>query len=199
MARNFARLGAGRHEPTPFEVKTTFWGYVIKGTGGPPLLLQVAQGVVLAFGCSFTAAALVLLTTGDAAPGAAMDSMRSGLIVVLSSMALLLMWFATRGGVVELHLDTAHGELRELVRHRAGRATLLGRHGFDDSVSLTLDRGDSPDSDAALMLRLTGGEGLCIARGPDLALQELRRRLEQELRRRGGGGGLSGRPDSLAA
>lgn len=191
--------GATRAEPTPFEVKKAFWGYVIRGTGGPPLLLQVAQGVVLAFGGTFTAAALVLLTTSDGAPGQAMDTMRSGLIVVLSSLALLLMWFATRGGVVELHLDMARGELRELVRHRAGRATLIGRHGFDGSVTLALDRGGPPGTDAALVLRLTGGEGLCIARGPDVALMELRRRLEQDLRRRGGGGGLTGRPGRMAA
>src|SRR5687767_3624686 len=48
MARDFNFDRAPRPEPTPFEVRKMFWGYIIRGTDGPPLMLQVAQGVVLA-------------------------------------------------------------------------------------------------------------------------------------------------------
>lgn len=47
--------------PPPFEIREAFWGYVVRGTDGPPLMLQVAQGTVLGFGAAFTAAALVLV------------------------------------------------------------------------------------------------------------------------------------------
>jgi len=90
------------------------------------------------------------------------------------------------------------------------RATLAGGRVVEEMIVeegwiVALDRAGPPGSDTALVLRVTGGEGLCIARGPDEALAELRRRLEQDLRRRGGGGGGKGggiggrRPGRLAA
>jgi hypothetical protein len=185
-----------RRTPAPaaqphFEIRKTFWGYVVRGAGGPPMMLQVAQGVVLAFGAAFTAGALLLVTSLE--PGGDLDGMRGGLTVVLSSLALLLIWFATRGGVVELQLDLARGELRELVRHRVGRATVLGRYGLEGGAALMIDRSGPPGSPCSLMLRLReGGEALCIARGPEPALIELRRRLDQELRRRAGAASAKG-------
>jgi hypothetical protein len=163
--------------PPPFEIRQTFWGYVVRGTDGPPMLLQVAQGTVLGFGAAFTAAALVLVM-GEGVEGD--QAMRRGFAVVLSSLALLLMWFATRGGVVELQFDLARGELRELLRHRAGRATVLGRHGLDAGAALTIERAGPT---CRLLLRLRDdGEALCVAQGPEAALLELRRRLDGELR-----------------
>jgi hypothetical protein len=164
----------------PFPVQKAFWGYVIRGSEGPPVLLQVAQGVVLALGCAFTAGALALVAGSE---GEGIDGMRAVLATTLSSLALLLVWFATRGGVVELHLDLARGELREMVRHRLGRATVLGRHGLAQGASLRVERPGAPGGPAALLLLLRpDGEALCIARGPECALQELRRRLDHDLR-----------------
>ena len=133
--------------PPPFEIEESFWGYVIRSTEGPPVLLQVAQGLVLALG------------------------------------AALLLWFATRGSTVELQVDLLRGELREAVRHRAGRPTVLGRHGLDSGATLSIHRGAGA---ASLILRF-GPErpGLCIARGPEGALLALRRRLEEDLLQRG--------------
>jgi hypothetical protein len=78
------------------------------------------------------------------------------------------LWFATRGGVVELQFDLARGELRELVRHRIGPATLVGRHGLGAGATLLVDRGRAARGHAALILRLRGDDdgGLCIAEGP---------------------------------
>ena len=175
---------AGRDgTPAPvFRIDKTFWGYVVRSTGGPPMLLQVAQGAVLACGATLAAAALVLVApSAEAAQG--LDPTRAGLAMVLTSMALLLIWFATRGGLIELHVDLLRGELRELVRHRVGRSTLVGRHGFDSGANLLVDRSGPPDAPCALILRLRGEEGgLCIAQGPQDAILELRRRLDPELR-----------------
>lgn len=90
------------------------------------------------------------------------------------------MWFATRGGVVELQFDLARGELRELVRHRAGRATVLGRHDLGAGAALSIER-HGPTCRLLLRLR-QDSEALCIAQGPEPAILELRRRLDGELR-----------------
>lgn len=181
MGRNLFDGGAGIDAPT-FRIDKTFWGYVVRGAGGPPMMLQVAQGAVLTCGAAFAAAALVLVAP-PAGMGEGLGATRAGLAVVLASMSLLLLWFATRGALVELHLDLARGELRELVRHRIGRATLVGRHGLDGGASLSVDRSGPPEAPCALILRLRGEEGgLCIAQGPQEAILELRRRLDPELR-----------------
>ena len=181
MARDLFAGGDGTGTPA-FRIDKTFWGYVIRSAGGPPLMLQVAQGAVLACGAAFAAAALVLVVP-PAEMGQGVGPTRAGLSLVLGSMSLLLVWFATRGGLVELHVDLARGELRELVRHRVGRATLVGRHGLDGGATLTIDRSGPPETPCALILRLRGEEGgLCIAQGPQDAILELRRRLDPELR-----------------
>lgn len=167
----------------PFRVHRAFWGTVVRAQGGPPILLQVAQGMVLAFGGAFAAGALALVLPPGAGAGAAPDAARGGMATVLISLSLLLLWFATRGGVVELQFDRARGELRELVRHRVGRATLVARHGLGDEAALLVDRARSASGRAALVLRLPGQDSLCIAEGPEDAILALRRRLDPELRR----------------
>lgn len=168
--------------PPPFEIEESFWGYVIRSTEGPPVLLQVAQGLVLALGAALTAGALLLVVL-PVGGGDALSPFHAGLATLLGSAAALLLWFATRGSTVELQVDLLRGELREAVRHRAGRPTVLGRHGLDSGATLSIHRGAGA---ASLILRF-GPErpGLCIARGPEGALLALRRRLEEDLLQRG--------------
>jgi hypothetical protein len=170
-----------RDDILPFEVQQAFWGYVIRGTEGPPILVQVAQGLVLSTGAACAAASLAVasLTPEDVA---GMSILRFGASAILMALALLFLRYATRGGVVELHVDLARGELREVVRHRIGRASTLGAHGFDPMASLHIQR-DGPGRLRTLVLHHRGDrEGLCIARGPEHALQALRRRLEHDIR-----------------
>ena len=166
----------------PFEVHQSFWGYVIRGTEGPPILLQVAQGLVMTLGAACLAASLAVasLTPPDAE---GLSLMRLGASTLLMMLSLLLLRYATRGGVVELHVDLGRRELREVVRHRIGRATTLGAHGFDPSASLHIRREGAPDIPRMLVLHHRGNpEGLCIAEGPEHALMALRLRLEDDMR-----------------
>ncbi|HVG47946.1 MAG TPA: hypothetical protein VM899_07400 [Rubellimicrobium sp.] len=168
----------------PFEVRQSFWGYVIQGTEGPPILLQVAQGLVLTGGAAAAAAALAVASLTPEADG--LSLMRLGISVLLMGLALLCLRYATRGGVVELHVDLARGELREVVRHRVGRATTLDRHDFDPSASLHIQRAGPPSGPRTLVLHHRGRpDGLCVARGPEHALLALRWRLEQDMRLQG--------------
>jgi hypothetical protein len=55
-----------------------------------------------------------------------------------------------------------------MVRHRVGRPTLLGRHNFDPSASLHINRSGPVEGMPSLVLHHRGSdEGLCIARGPN--------------------------------
>jgi hypothetical protein len=167
-------------EHLPFEVRPSFWGYVIRSTEGAPILFQITQGLVLALGAGFGTSAVVLLI---APANQGVSIFHLGLALLLVATSLLLLRFATRGTVVELQIDLARGELREIVRHRVGRPTLLGRHNFDPSASLHINRSGPVEGMPSLVLHHRGSdEGLCIARGPERVLQELRIRLAHDLR-----------------
>lgn len=190
----------GRRAPIlPFEVRQSFWGYVIRGTVGPPILLQVAQGLVLSAGAAAAAAALAVATLTPEATGDGLSLMRLGVSSVLMGMAGLFLRYATRGGVVELHVDLARGELREVVRHRIGRATTLDRHDFDPAASLHICRVGPSGGTPTLVLHHRGRpDGLCVACGPEHALQVLRRRLERDLRLHPAAASPAAEPDPAA-
>ncbi len=156
-------------------------GYLLRGTDGPALPLQLSQGIVVAVGAALAGLAVVLLLPGnDQALGH--GPLRTGLAVLLGAAAALMLWFGTRGGVTELHLDLAGGELREVVRHRVGRPTLLARHALDGRATLSVTRDGLPSGLCALVLRFGENGGLCIAQGPEDAVLDLRRRMETGLR-----------------
>lgn len=176
-ARDAGRLGGAA---LPFEVRQSFWGYVVRGTEGPPILFQIAQGLVLALGAAFVAGALAVATL---APGGGFSLLRLAASAGLMAAAFVMLRYATRGGVVELHVDLARGELREVIRHRIGPVTTIGRHGFDPSASLHIRRGRVPDAPCRLLLHHRGNpQDLCIAEGPERALAVLRVRLQHDMR-----------------
>jgi hypothetical protein len=164
--------------PAAFLVETGPRGYVVRAAEGPPLLLQLVQGVALAFGAALAAAALMIVAW-PLGLGLGLTGFHGGLATLTGAGAALLLWFATRGGTVELEVDLARGELREIVRHRAGPPSVLARHGLDGGAALAVHRGAGEPS---LILRFGPDRpGLCIARGPEPALLALRARLESDL------------------
>ncbi len=168
-------------ECLPFEVRQAFWGYAIRSTEGAPVLLQVAQGAVMAIGATFVASAVVLLLSP--ADGDHLSVPHLGAAILLMASAIFLLRFATRGTVVELQVDVAQGELREIVRHRIGPSTLVDRHDFDPAASLHIHRQGPVLALPCLILHHRGSdEGLCIAQGPEPVLLQLRARLAHDLR-----------------
>lgn len=191
---------ARRGSMMPFEVRQAFWGYVIRGTEGPPILFQIAQGVVLAAAAAAAAASLAVASLAPEAEAGGPSLMRLGASSFLMGMALLFLRYATRGGVAELHVDLARAELREVVRHRIGRATTLGRQAFDPSASLHIRRLGPPGAPRMLVLHQRGRpDDLCVARGPEHALLALRRRLEHDMRLHAASVGPECDPDPAVA
>ncbi len=96
------------------------------------------------------------------------------------------MWFASRGTKLEVQIDTAQGEVREIVRNRAGRPSLLGSYGFDAIGGVFIDRINGQDrlpmGHAVLVLRyLNTAQTMPVAAGREDDLAPLRDRLGRDL------------------
>jgi len=106
-----------------------------------------------------------------------------------SSLAMItggfFLWYASRGTQTEIHVDTRLAELREVVVNRAGRPTLLSRHGFDAVADVAFDPDGAPDAPrqtGALVIRNEETSALVqVATGSFEALDRLRQRLGRDL------------------
>lgn len=136
-----------------FSVDETYWGYIIHKTGRPSLTIVALQVLCMFFGAAFLAAGLGLLLLPDVMSTSVDIAMRAGAAVLFFAFAAYLLWFASRGTESEVQVDNALGEVREVVRNRAGKSTLLGRYGYDAIGGVFLDRSGSSQGQATLMLR----------------------------------------------
>ncbi|SEW03973.1 hypothetical protein SAMN04488515_0772 [Cognatiyoonia koreensis] len=165
-----------------FELDETYWGYIIRSNDGPGFSIAVLQGLAMFFGACFIAVAIGLMVVPQAMSGSLDIMMRGVAAILFSGVAALLLWFATRGVQTELQIDNSLGEVREVMRNRAGKSTLVGRYGFDAIGAVFLDRAVGGKDEAALMLRYRNtSQVLPVARGSVTALEALRNRLGQDL------------------
>lgn len=176
------RVAAEAGETERFAVAEIWWGYVVRSTEGPSPLLVLLQAVASLLGAAAAAAAVGLWALGSA-PG--LMAMKLGASVVLGSIAALLLWFASRGERAEFHVDTSLGEVREVVRNRAGRPTLLSRQGFAtltavELVPAGLWRGIGL---SWLVLTTAAGDEVTLVRGAEPDLRRLAERLSRDIER----------------
>ncbi|SHJ10815.1 hypothetical protein [Wenxinia saemankumensis] len=181
--------GDGRAEgadaPGPsrrFEVVETYWGYILRSTEPAPAYVVVGQAVAALLGCVLAGAAIALWLFGSGAGDGGILAIKLCATVLMAALAGLLLWFATRGDRIEFQFDTSLGELREVVRNRAGRPTLSARYGFDGLGRATFEpcrgRGDL----GWLMLHdLDGTQSLTVVRAERAAIAPLVGRLSRDL------------------
>lgn len=192
MAKVFARqsvpveMTSWQEASSGLHVSDTYWGYIIKTSAAPLLPLLVGQAMCWAGGIGCLVAALGLWTLpGSSFSGdlMAIKLLGSALLVLLAS---LLIWFANRGHISEWHIDTARGEIREMLLSRSGRPSLLARYGFDAIGGVVIDRVSQrdhlPAGYAGLMLRLgNSAQMLPLAFAPEAELAPLRDRLGRDM------------------
>ena len=170
----------GRKASKGFAVDETYWGYIIRKDGNGNVGVAVAQVIAMVFGAAFVAAALGLVLMPAALMGSVDMVMRSGAAVLFGGMAAYLLWFASRGADSEFQVDNSLGEVREVVRNRAGRPTLVGRYGYDAIGGVFLDR--EKDGRARLVLRYRNtAQTLQVASGREADLEVLRNRMGRDL------------------
>ncbi len=169
-------------EVQALRIDEVYWGYVILNDRRDPAGLVLAQTMGWVFGTACAIAAIALWVVPSALSDVSLLGMRLGISVTLAGLSALLLWFASRGSKTEFHVDTSLGELREVVRNRAGRPTLLGSYGFGSIGGVFIERGIGPNAQATLMLRYGNtAKTVPVVTGPLDRIEALRDRLGRDL------------------
>lgn len=167
--------------PQPFSVDETYWGYIVRKTTRPTSFTIIMQALSMFLGASFAAAALGLLLAPASVTGSDF-TMRAVAAVLFGAVSAYLLWFASRGSQSEIQVDTSLGEVREVVRNRAGRPSLIGRYGFDAIGGVFLERSSHRGGTAQLVLRYRNtSQTLPVAEADEDDLLALRDRLGRDL------------------
>lgn len=183
MKRSASEL-PGVESAMGYAIDETYWGYIIRTTARPPAILSAMQGVSFFFGVALLMATIGLWLVPGSASGASMAAMKLAVTFFTGGTAGFCLWFASRGTVSEIHVDTRLAEIREVVRNRAGRATLIGRYGFDaiNEVAIDMPDADNRGSACALVLRQRDSHHILpIAKGSMAALADLQDRMGGDL------------------
>jgi len=179
---NPARINQGH----TVRLEETHWGYVLRSSERPPIVVVAGQMLAWGLGAICLMDALGLwLVPGSAIGGDALE-LKLGLTAVLPSATATLLSYASRGIDPEWQIGTTRGELREVLRNKAGRPTVLAHYGFDAIGGVVMDRatlrGRLPNGHACLVLRLGNSSRLLpLIVGPETLLAPLRDRLGRDL------------------
>ncbi|MFZ3582349.1 hypothetical protein ACOI1H_09295 [Loktanella sp. DJP18] len=159
-----------------YVLEETYWGYRVVPQGSAPLRMVVLQSAAMIGGATFLAVAVTLLAMTEGA-----DLLfRIPVMIVVSAIGSALMWFASRGTLIQIEVDTMNGEVREVVRNRTGAITVLARYGFDSigSVFITRPEGGKP----SLVLRyFNTARTMTVASGQEPEMARLRDRMGRDL------------------
>lgn len=167
---------------TRFDLEETHWGYVVRSTDRPGMGVQLTQVLAMLSGGAFAASSLGLVLLPNFLSGGVDFALRAGAAVIFAGLAAFLLYYASRGTMVELHIDTNQGEVREVVRNRAGRPSQIGRYGFDSIGGVHIDRTGQATGNAALCLRYQNtAQTVLVAFGYVTDLEALKDRLGQDL------------------
>lgn len=170
----------------PYAIDETYWGYIIRAKQAPPSSLVLGQAMAWFAGIAFIVAAIGLWVLPLSISNPEIVPLKLGVSVLFFGFAGMLMWFASRGTEAELQIDTSLGEVREIMRNRTGKPTLIGRYGFDAVGGVYIDRQAHarglPMGHGCLMLRYRNtAQTLPIVAGAETQLRKLRDRLGRDL------------------
>lgn len=166
---------------SPFEVEDIFWGYKVRTGNGAPFSVMFGQAICFFFGvCLLTATFGVLVLPTLFFDGGA-GIMRVGAATLMGAAAFYLLWFASRGTLAEVHVDTTVDEIREVVCNRAGRPTTVAVYGFDEIGGVFIEQNEE-DGTYQLILRYRNtSQSVSVAEGTEAQLTPLRNRLAHDL------------------
>ena len=166
---------------SPFEVEDLYWGYKVRSGAGAPFSVMFGQALCFFFGVCLTTATfgvLVLPTLffdGDA------GIMRVGAATLMGAVAFYLLWFASRGTVPEVHVDTRQKEIREVVCNRSGKPTNVAIYSFDEIGGIFLEYDEETAQTYLLLGYLDTNQTIAVAKGTEAQLLRLRDRLARDL------------------
>ncbi len=160
-------------------VQSQPWGYVIRSGNKPPMDVLIGQVIAYFIGVCFFTAGLGLLLLPNLFASSDLGAMRLGAAALLGAGAAYLLWFASRGSQVEVHVDTAAREILEVIQNRVGKPSIISRYPFGDIGGVYLDTaaGLAP---AQLVLGYRG-QMILVAEGSSDELTILRTQLSRDL------------------
>ena len=186
--RPISRAGfAQKSSPrTSYSVESNHWGYTIRSGHPAPFMILLVQALVWVAGCVLIAMAFGLWLLPAAINQGPVLGLKLGSSVLMLAAAAYCMWYASRGVMPELQIDTSRGEVREVVRNRTGRPTQVGLYGFDAIGGVFIDRGPGfgarRGANSTLVLRYRNTpQTLFVASGNLADLTSLRDRLGRDL------------------
>ncbi len=164
-----------------FEVEDIFWGYKIRSGRSAPFAVALGQAVCFFFGACLLTATFGILVLPTLFFDGGLGIIRLGSAALLGATSIYLLWFASRGTQVEVHVDTSMSEISEVIHNRAGRPTKVASYGFDEIGGLFIEQNDKTGlSDLILRYRNTD-QVVAVAEGTDAQLVPLRDRLAKDL------------------
>lgn len=166
---------------TPFAIEEVFWGYKVRPRTGAPFSVMFGQALCFFFGVCLMTAALGVLVL----PALFFDSgagiMRIGAATLMGAAGGYLLWFASRGAVAELHINTRLKEIREVVCNRSSKSTTVAAYTFDDIGGIFLEPDQETGQVHLLLGYLDTRQTIAVATGTEAQLLALRDRLVRDL------------------
>ncbi|SFL02289.1 hypothetical protein SAMN04488004_106116 [Loktanella salsilacus] len=161
---------------TGFALQEAYWGYRVTLEGAPPLRLVIMQSIAMLGGAALIAASVALMFASRSTDFVFMIPA----IMLILAAGTTLMWFASRGTMINIEVDSMAGEVREVVRNRTGGMSVISRYGFDCVGSVFIQRPTA--GTATLMLRYRNtARTLAVASGSESDLARLRDRMGRDL------------------
>ncbi|EBA11387.1 hypothetical protein [Roseobacter sp. CCS2] len=166
---------------SPFEIDDVFWGYKVKSGKGAPFSVMFGQAICFFFGVCLVTATLGVLVLPTLFFDGGLGIMRIGAATLMGAAGFYLLWFASRGTLPEIHVDTRQNEVREVVCNRSGRPTMVAAYTFDEIGGIFLE----PDAETGQSQLLLGyrdtAQTIAVAAGTEAQLLPLRDRLARDL------------------
>ena len=165
----------------PFEVEDVFWGYKVRSGTGAPFSVVFGQAICFFFGVSLMTATFGVLVLPTLFFDGGAGIMRVGAATLMGAAASYLLWFASRGTLAEVHVDTRQNEIRETVCNRSGKPTTVATYAFDDIGGIYLEADEETGQTQLLLGYGDTSQTIAVAAGTEAQLLPLRDRLARDL------------------
>lgn len=164
-----------------FDVEDVFWGYKIRSGSSLPFDVVLGQALSFFFGVCFLTACLGILLLPTLFFDGDLGVVRIGAVVLLGAAAAYLLWFASRGTLPEVHVDTKAGTIQEVICNRAGKPTPVGAYRFEEISGVFLVANPETGLSELLLRHSASAPPVFVAEATEAQLIALRDRLARDL------------------
>jgi len=162
-------------------LEDTSWGYIIERKRTGVTANEIIVAGAWALGIALLVSAFGMLVSPVGYDSTETIVMKGGLALLVAAIGVRLVWYSSRGTETELQVDLTLGEVRQVVRNKVGKPTLLSKYAFEDIGSVFIDRRKGLRSNGVLLLRYKNTTKLIQAAiGPVLGLEAMRDRLGRD-------------------